>query len=247
MDQNNATFTVWCSSLRLLIPLPQQYWFESSAARRQSCWWQLHGCNPASCSSSGTSSWDTSSIWEETVKRKIIIYKWHVYDHRLTQYVSPWNYCRSLIQSVSPQSQCQPTPTLNPVWCRYNVCAPQSHCQPTPTLKPVWYWSNACPHTANVNLLQPSNQCDIDPMRVPTEPLSTYSNPVWCWSNMCPPYSHCQPTPTLKPVWYWSNACPYRAIVNLLKPVWCRSNMCPYRATVKFLQPKPVWYWSMSI
>ena len=61
-----------------------------------------------------------------------------------------------LVQCVSPWNYCQPTSTcLNPVWC----------------------WSSVCPHRAIVNLLQPaSTQCDVGPVCVPIELLSTYSN-----------------------------------------------------------------------
>ena len=80
-----------------------------------------------------------------------------------------------------------------------------------------------------LNLLQhASTQCDVDPLYVPTELLSTYSNlpqpSVMLIHCMCP-QSYCPPTSTcLNPVWCWSRARAWSSVcgVNIVNK--CRDR-----------------------
>ena len=121
----------------------------------------------------------------------------------LIQCVSPQSYCQPASTLCDVDPVCVPTELLstclNPVWCWPSVCphraivnlpqpcvmliqcvSPQSYCQP------------ASPSVMLIQCVSPqsycqpaSTQCDVNPVCVPTELLSTCLNPVWCWSSVC--------------------------------------------------------------
>ena len=98
------------------------------------------------------------------------------------------------------------------------------------------------PHRAIVNILQPSStQCDVGPVCVPIELLSTCLIPVWCWFSVCP---HRAIVNLLQPA---STQCgvgpvcvPIKLLSTCLNPVWCWFSVCPHRAIVNLPQPSVV-------
>ena len=229
--------------------------------------------------------------------------------------MSPQNYCQPTSAQCDVDPLCLPTELLStylsPVWCGPTVSphraivnlpqpsvmlthcvSPQSYCQPTSAqcdvvplclpiellstyLSPVWCGPTVSPHRTIVNLPQPSvmqthcvspqsycqptsAQCDVDPLCLPTELLSTYLSPVWCWPTVSPhraivnppqpsvmwthcvsPQNYCQPT---------SAQCdadplclPTELLSTYLSPVWCGPTVSPHRTIVNLPQPSVMW------